>query len=93
MGISGVAAIEVSLSGTQYDAIGYAGLAVGVVPAATGAEVEQAAGHVCMIDGARIHVLELDQAALGAAVAEGFPLVRRHVLESLRVPEGSVGHT
>ena len=55
--------------GRDLDAVGHPGLAAGIVRAAVGAEVKQAAGGVGERDLARVLVLDPDLAAQTAAVA------------------------
>ena len=62
-------------------------LPVAVVRALARSEIEQLAGEPGDGDFAGILILELDQTALPAAVAERFPFVRRHVVEGLALPE------
>ena len=77
----------------QADAVGHAAAAVGVVAAPAGVQVEQAAGDVGEGQRAGVVVPQLVQAAAAAAVAEGFPLGARHLLEPLGLPErGGGGH-
>src|ERR1700692_4373547 len=61
---------------------------VGVVSAAAGLAVEQAAAHLGKIGPrAVVGVLELDQAALPASVADALPFGFRHFLQWLALPE------
>ena len=60
--------------GRQADAIGDLGLPVVVVGAPASLRIEQRAAHIGVVNLARILVLELDQAAAAAAVAQALPL-------------------
>ncbi len=75
----------------QRHAIGHDGGAVRVVLAAAGAGIEQAATDIRGEDRAGILVLQLDEAAAAAPVAERFPLLAVHRLERRGAPEGFVG--
>src|SRR3712207_444797 len=77
----------VDVLGRDLDAVGDPLLPVGVVGAAVGAQVEQAAAGVRQRHLARVHVLDLDLAAQAAAVAERLPLGLGHLLEALLAPE------
>jgi len=50
-------------------------VAVGIVGAAAGVDIEHAAGNAGVVDVPGILILELMHAALGAAGAQGFPLL------------------
>ena len=60
---------------------------VAIVRALARSEVEQLAGEPGDGDIAGVLILELDQAALPAAVAKRFPFLRRHFMEGLLLPE------
>jgi hypothetical protein len=59
----------------QPQAIGHHRAAVAIVGTARGLDVEQAAGDIGVIDLAGVLVLQLVEAALATAVAQGLPLV------------------
>src|ERR1700724_1307508 len=64
---------------------------VGVVSAAAGLAVEQAAAHLGEIGPrAVVGVLELDQAALPAPVTDALPFGFRHLLQRLAFPERNI---
>jgi hypothetical protein len=65
-------------------------VAIVVILATAGADIEQFAGNLGVEQLARILVFQLDQAALGAAVAERFPLVSRHLVKPLGTPKGLI---
>ena len=71
----------------EADAVRHLRLPVLVVAAAAAGPVEQRAADIGVGDLARILVLELDEAAAGAAVAKALPLLRGHGLEGLAPPE------
>ena len=74
-------------AGRELDAIWNMVLPVAIVRALARSEVEQLAGEPGDGDIAGVLILELDQAALPAAVAKRFPLLRRHFMEELLLPE------
>src|SRR6516165_11303717 len=74
-------------AGGQLHAIGDMLLPVAVVRAPARSKIEQLAGKPGYGDLAGILILELDQAALSAAVAERFPLLRRHASKGFALPE------
>src|SRR5260221_1394280 len=64
---------------------------VGVVSAAAGGAVDQPAAHFGEIGPcAVVGVLELDQAALPASVADALPFGFRHLLQRLALPERNI---
>src|SRR5690606_2771078 len=71
----------------QAQAVGHALGAAKIVGAPAQLGIEQPASDAGEVDIAGILVLELGQAALAAAVAERFPLRRRHRLQRLGFPE------
>src|SRR3546814_7717369 len=71
----------------QRQAIGNMAAAMLVVAAARGRKIEQAARDIRRIDAARVLILQLEQAAFAAAVAQGLPLTRVEAGER-RFPEG-----
>src|SRR3990172_12710150 len=74
----------------DHHAIRHAGMPVRVITPTARADVEKPAGEPREIDVGRILVLDLDQTALTAAVAERLPLGARHLVEPLGGPEGNV---
>src|SRR5690606_3734016 len=58
-----------------------------VMRAAARAEIEQPTSKPGRVDLTRVLVLELEQAAASATIAEGFPLGIGHLLERLLFPE------
>ena len=66
--------------------------AVAVVGALAGLGIEQVAGHVGEHQLLGVLVDQLVQAALAAAVAQGLPLGRGHLLQALHLPKGGVLH-
>ena len=75
------------IAGRKLDTIRDMVLPVAVVRASARSEVEQLAGEPGDGDIAGILILELDQAALPAAVAKRFPFLRRHFMKALLLPE------
>ncbi len=73
-------------------AIRYQLLPVLVASAATAERIEQVAGDIRMQDRPGILVLQLDQTAFAASVAERFPLRIGHLGQSFRAPERLLGH-
>jgi hypothetical protein len=65
---------------------------MGVVAAAARLAVEQFAADVGVMDLAAVFVLQLDEAAAGAAVAQRLPLRRRHLVERLDAPKRRIAH-
>ena len=65
----------------QGDAVGHLDGTIPVVGTLTAWNIEQAAVHVSEIDFARVSILKAVQAALGATVAQGFPLVSIELFE------------
>ncbi len=63
-------------------------MSVPVVAAAAGGRIKQATTKLREVNLAGILVLDLEQAALAATIAERLPLVPRHRLEALSQPEG-----
>jgi hypothetical protein len=81
------------IAGRELDAIRNPFGAVVIVAAAAASRIEKLAGKVGEKDAPGVLILELDQAASPAAVAERLPLLRRHFEQRLRLPEGLVsGH-
>jgi len=66
--------------------------AVAVVGALASLGIEQIAGHVGEHQLLGVLVDQLVQAALAAAVAQGLPLGRGHLLQALHLPKGGVLH-
>ena len=66
--------------------------AVAVVGALAGLGIEQVAGHVGEHQLLGVLVDQLVQAALAAAVAQGLPLGRGHLLQALHLPKGGGLH-
>jgi hypothetical protein len=73
----------------KFDAVGNVGLAVRIVLAEAGLLIQQLTGDPRRNDLARVFVLEPDQAAQAAAVAQGFPFLRVHLVQGLGFPEGA----
>ncbi len=73
----------------QPDTIGHPTVAFVVVATAAGLRVEQPAADVGEVDIAGVFVLELDEAAAGAAVAQALPFVPVHLVQRLGAPERS----
>ena len=71
----------------DHNAIGHTRMPICVVAALARADVEKVASDLGDIDRAGVLLLDLEQAALPAAVAEGLPLVRRHLLQAFGHPE------
>ena len=76
--------------GRDRGAVAHALLAVWIVAAAAGVRIEQAAAEPRQVDVGGVLVLDLDQAALAAAVAQRFPLLAGHRGERLCLPEGEL---
>src|SRR5690606_24309695 len=77
--------------GRQLHAVRHLGLTIGVIGAGAGVRVEQLAMHARRDDPAGVLVLEPDDAAQAATVAQTFPLGRIHLGERLGLPEGLGG--
>jgi hypothetical protein len=75
--------------GGDRDAVAYPIMPAGIVAAAVRAEVQQAAGRIGQGKLAGFLVLDTDLAAQAAAVAQGFPFRRRHLVQILAAPERS----
>ena len=73
----------------QFQTISDAPPAPGIVAAAAGLRVEEPASDIGEMHNSRILVLELDQTATAAAVAEALPFRRIKRLERLPLPKGS----
>lgn len=71
----------------EFDAIGDAAVPIGVIGAAAGPKIKKLAGEPRDGDVATVFIFELDEAALGAAVAKRFPFLRRHLFKRLGLPE------
>src|ERR1700722_6060346 len=71
----------------QSHAIGNFPVTPRIVDAFTRLAVEQLAANVGEMNLARVLVLELDEAAATAAVAQAFPFDETHLVERLRAPE------
>ena len=63
----------------EADAVVDPGVAVGIIGAAAGGRVEQAAGQRRIVDFAGVLVLQLDQTTAAATIAKAFPLDSRHL--------------
>ena len=68
-------------------AIVHAARAMGIVGAAAGLAIEEPAGDVGIIDAGGVFVLELDQTAARAAVAQALPFGAGHFREGFGEPE------
>ena len=58
-----------------------------IVDASARVAIEQLAANIREMNLARVFVLELDEAAAAAAVAQAFPFGQTHLVERLRAPE------
>lgn len=68
-------------------AVGNPLVTVFVICTSASANIEQLAGKPGMQQLVGIFILELDEAALTAPVAQGFPLILRHLAERLGTPK------
>ena len=80
------------IDGIELEAVGNQAMAVGIVGATAGFAVEQVAYHGGRVDLGGVLVLELDQAAAAAPVAQAFPFGPGHLDEALSFPELVFGH-
>src|SRR5208283_160239 len=71
----------------QLDTVRNPAGAARIVAASTSLGVEQGAADIGEMNGAGVLVLQLDEAAAGAAVAQALPLRLRHLVERLGFPE------
>lgn len=74
----------IGLVGGEYGAVGYQFMAVGVVGAAAGVDIKHRAGDAGAVDFTGVSVFEPVDAALCAAVAQGFPLGFSQLMELYR---------
>ena len=73
--------------GFDNQAIGHPPLAVGVIGASAGIDIEQATRDPRVIDAAVVLVFELVQTAPATAVAQRLPLLRAHLFQRSLSPE------
>src|SRR5690625_1859084 len=81
------ACILVDVFGREHDTARHEHPPERILSAAPRCAVEQAAGHIGIMDPARIPILELQHAAFAAAIAERLPFGARHLVKRHILPE------